>query len=100
MRQDGTRNKEVDGVDLHEIWKNNAILERARHPNQIQRILIHANLLCKRRRVVAAEEISPRRIDAKSKVSDSDFEKCTADDVCYCGGDTWIHLSGIVGWCV
>ena len=31
-------------VNLHQVWEDNRILERARHPYQIQRILIHADL--------------------------------------------------------
>jgi hypothetical protein len=44
----------IVGKYSHEIWEDNAVLERACHPDQIQWILIYANLTGQTARIVAA----------------------------------------------
>ena len=92
-----TRRRELD---LQQVGKDDAILERLRHPYQIQRILIHADLLRQRGGVIAAQEAATIRRYADAKVAHSDFKLCIADDVGYCGDDAWIYLCGIEDGCV
>lgn len=58
---------------LHEVGKDDRVLECARNPNQIQRVLIHTDLPSQARRIIAAQEGSSVRVDADAEVSHSDF---------------------------
>jgi len=60
------------GVYLQQVGEDNAVLERARDPDQIQRILIHTNLLRQRRCVVATKPPAAVWADADAEVAYSD----------------------------
>ena len=88
-----------EGSDLHEVRKHDAVLERLRHPNQIQRILIYADLLRQESGVVRAKvvPIGSIRGDADAKVADTDFEGGLADNVRDRSSDARVDLGGRVG---
>ena len=60
-------------VDIHEIWEDNAVLECTRNPNQVERILVNANLACQTRGIVATQECSSIWIDTYPEVADPDL---------------------------
>lgn len=79
----------------HEVRKDNAIFECTGNPNQIQGILIHADLAREAGRIVATQERSSVRIDTDPEVPDPDFQLGLADDIRYCGRDPRVDLCGI-----
>ena len=82
--------------DLQQIRKHDTILERLRHPYQIQGILIDADLLGEECSIVGAEKATSVRIDADAEVSHSYFQLGVTDDIGYGGSDARIDLRGIV----
>ena len=83
----------------HQIWENNVIFECTCDPNQIQRILINRNLLCKRTCIVATQEATPVVVNANAKVAHSNLQLGLADDVGDCCRYPGVYLSGIEdGW--
>ena len=82
-------------VYSHEVGKDDAIFECTGDPDQVQGILIHADLAREAGRVVAAQERSSVRIDADPEVADPDFQLGLADDVGYGGRDPRVDLRGI-----
>lgn len=89
----------VGGFDeySHQVREDDAILERTGHPDQIQRILIDADLARQAAGVVAAQERASVWVDADAKISHPHFQLCLADDVRYGCGDSWVDLCGIKG---
>jgi len=71
-----------------------------RHPDQIQRILIYADLLRQKSGIVRAEIVSIGSVwgDADAKVADTDFKRGLADNVCNGSSDAGVDLCGRVGW--
>lgn len=66
--------------DLQKIRENDGILECVRNPDQVQRILVDVDALCKGGGVVGAEEGSVG-VGAETKVSNAHFELCSTDDI-------------------
>ncbi len=67
--------------NVHEIRKNNRVLKGTSDPDQVQRILIDADLAGERAGVVRAQKGAPVRVDADAEVADAHFELGAADDV-------------------
>lgn len=86
-----------DGFDLQEVRKHDAILERLGHPDEVQRVLVDADLLREQRRVVGAQEAAAVRVDADAEVADADLELRGADEVGDGGADARVDLRGVVG---
>lgn len=80
------------GGRLHEVRKNNAILERLGDPNQIQGVLIDVYLLGQRRRVIGAQERAAVRVDADAKVAHAHLQHGVADNVGNGGCHAGVHL--------
>ncbi len=72
-------------MDLHQIREDNHVLKLARNPNQIQRILIHANLVRQHRRIITAKPCPAIWVNTDTEVAHSSFQGGAADDVGYCG---------------
>ena len=88
------------GGNIHQVWEHDSIFERASNPDQVQRVLVDIDLLCKGGCVVRAQVPASIRSDADSKVSDTDFHACMADNVgdgCY---DAWVDLRGVKIGCI
>lgn len=85
-------------MDSHQVWKDNRVFEGAGDPDQIQRILIHADLTSKTGGIVAAEERSAIRIHTYAEVSHPYLQLSRADYVCNGRCDTWIDLGRIEDW--
>ena len=69
------------GSNLHQVRENDVVLERAGHPDQVQRVLIDRDLRRQRAGVVAAQERAAVRVDADAEVADAHLELGVADDV-------------------
>lgn len=82
--------------DLQQVRKHHTILERLRDPDQIQRILVYADLFREEGDVVGAEEAAAVRVDADAKVAHPHFEHGVADEVGDCGCDARVDLCGVV----
>lgn len=93
-----TGNEIADGQDLHQIREHDLVLERLCDPDQVQRVLIDADLLRQQRRIVRAQKRSTVGVDAQSKVSHSYLEHSLANDVGYRRCDPRIHLGRVVRW--
>lgn len=78
--------------DLHQVGEHNHILKLARQPNQIQRILINADLVRQTRRIVAAEPGSAIGVDADAEESHARLELRPADDLGDCGVNAEVCL--------
>ena len=89
---------DVAGVYSHQVWEDNAVLEGACDPYQIQRILINTDLACKTGCVVAAQEGSSIWVDTYPEVPNPDLQLCLADDVRYSGSDARVDLCRIKIW--
>jgi len=86
--------------DLHKVWKYDIVLESVGDPDQVQRVLVDADLLCQECCIVGAEERSAVGVDAQAEVSYSHLEHGLSDDVGDGGCDAGIHLCRIICWCV
>ena len=84
------------GRYLQEVRKDHAILERLRHPDEVQRIFVDADLFGQQRHVVGAKETPSIGCHADAEVSHSDFQLCAAHEIGYCCGDAGIDLRGVV----
>ena len=79
----------------HEVGKDNIVLERARDPDQVQRVLVDRDLRGQGGRVVRAQERAPLRVDADAEVSDAHLEHGVADDVGDGCGHAGVDLGGV-----
>ena len=84
-------------MNSHEVREYNTILERARHPNQIQWILIHAHLPRQTARVVAAQERPTVWVYADAEIAHPHFQSRLADYIRYRCRDARVHLRGVEG---
>ena len=89
---------EVEEAVLHEVGKDDRIFECARHPYQIQRILIHRHLPRQRTSIVAAQERPSVRVYADTEVSYPHLQSCSANDIRYRRRYPWVYLCGIEDW--
>lgn len=83
--------------NIHQIRENDRVLERARDPDEVQRVLIDADLAGERAGVVRAQEGAAVRVDADAEVADADFELGAADDGGDGVGDARVDLGGVEG---
>ena len=88
------------GEYLQEVREYHAILERLRHPDEVQRIFVDADLFGQQRDVVGAEETPAVWSHADAEVSHSDFQLCAAHEIGYCCCDAGVDLRGVVDGCV
>lgn len=86
---------EDDGDD-EQVWEYYTVLERIGDPDQIQRILIDTDRFGQQRRIVRAEETSSVGVDTDSKISDSYFQMCVANEIGYRRADAGIDLGWVV----
>ena len=89
-----------DGFDLQEVRKHDAILERLGHPDEVQRVLVDADLLREQSGVVGAEEAAAVRVDADAEVADADFEHRLSDNVGNSGCDAGVDLCRVICGCI
>lgn len=82
---------------LHQVREDDTVFEGVGHPDQIQRILIHAHLAGQTGRVVGAQKGAAVRVDADAEVADADLQFGAADDVGDGGGDARVDLGGVEG---
>ena len=68
-------------MHVHEVGEDDVGLERAGDPDEIQWILIDADLSCQTAGIVAAQPSSTVRVDADAKVADAGLQLGMADDV-------------------
>lgn len=87
-----------EGKNVHQIRENDRVLERAGHPDQIQRILIDTDLTGERTGIVGAQKRAAVRVDADAEVADADLELGAADDVGDGCRDARVDLGGIEDW--
>lgn len=87
-------------IDLHQVWENHVILESIGDIDQVQRILVYADLLGEQSSVIAAEETVSVGCDAEAEIAHSYFEHGFSDDVGYRCRHAWVHLCRVVHWCV
>lgn len=80
---------------LQQIRKNNHILELARQPNQIQRILVHRHLVGERRGVVRAQPGPAVGADADAEVPHARLQARAAHDVGDGVVDVVVDLCGV-----
>ncbi len=78
--------------NLHQIRKHDHILELASQPNEIQRVLVHRDLVGERGGVVAAQPRAPVRVDADAEVSHASLKVGTPDNVSNSYVDIVINL--------
>ncbi len=81
---------------LHEVRKHNAVLERARNPDQVQRVLVDADLRCQRARVVAAQPRAAVGVDADAEVADPGLERGSAHEILDRACHARVHLRRVV----
>merc|ERR1719282_780169 len=86
---------EDDGDD-EQIREDDLVLERLGDPDQVQRILVNADLLREQSGVVGAEEATAVRVDADAEVADADFEHRLSDNVGDGGCDAGVDLCRVV----
>ena len=86
--------------DLQEIREDDLVLERLGDPDQVQRVLVDADLLGEQSGVVGAEEATAVRVDADAEVADADFEHRLSDNVGDSGCDAGIDLCRVVCGCI
>lgn len=58
---------------LHEVWKDDAVLECRGNPDQIQGVVVERDLFGKLSRIVAAQETTAIGVDADAEISNSYF---------------------------
>lgn len=92
--------KYESGNCSHEVWEHHTVLEGVGDPDQVQWILIDADLFGEKCRVVRAEVTSSVGLYAEAEVSYSDLKICSPDDVAECCCDAWVDLCWVVGRCV
>lgn len=83
--------------NLQQIGEDNAILEGAGNPDQVQRILIDVDLLGESGGIVGAQEVTAVGIDADAEVADAHLEDSATDDVGDSSSDTRVDLRRVVG---
>lgn len=71
----------VEKGDVHQIRKDNRVLELARNPDKVQRILVHGDLVREGRRVVRAQPGAAVGVDADAEVTDAGLEASGSGDV-------------------
>ena len=83
-------------ISSHQIRKDDAILKGTGHPDQVQRVLINADLGGQATGVVTAQPCPAVGVDADAKVTHSSFQVRSTHNVGDGLGDTRVHLSGVV----
>lgn len=76
----------------HQVGKDNHVFELARKPDEVERILVHADLVGKRRCVVGAQPRAAIGVDADAKVADTGLQVGGADNVADGGVDVVVDL--------
>lgn len=72
-RQQSLYEKDVGGKHLHQVWKNDTVLESICYPYQVEWILVHGHLGRQTRCIVTAQKGSTIRVDAYAEVANTDF---------------------------
>jgi len=99
-REEEECDKGKDKCDDDQVGEHYAVLEGVGHPDQVERIRIERYLFCEQSGVVGAQKAAIIWLNAKSKVSNPYFERCTADDVGDCCCNARVDLRWVVRGCV
>lgn len=67
--------------NIHEVREHNHVLELARQPYQVERVLVDRDLVGQGGRIVAAQPRAAVRVDADAEVADARLQVGAADDV-------------------
>lgn len=84
-----------NGENVHEIWEHDHILELARQPDEVERVLVDAHLLGQGGSVVGAEPGAAVRVDADAKVAHAGLELGVAGDALDLRVGGVVDLSGV-----
>ncbi len=68
-------------LNSHEVREHDHVLELAREPDEIQRVLVYRDLVGERRGIVAAQPAAAVGADADAEVADAGLEPGVADDI-------------------
>lgn len=85
------------GCYSQQVGKDDAILERLGDPDQVQRVLVDADLLGEQRGVVGAEEAAAVWVHTDAEVADADLELRGADEVGNGRAHARVDLRRVVG---
>lgn len=86
------------GDNIHQIRENNHILELRGEPDQIQRVLVDADLLRQSRGIVRAQPGAAVRVYADAKEADAGLQSRVARDALDLGEDGVVDLRCVWHW--
>lgn len=80
---------------LHQVRKHNHVLELGSQPDEIERILVHRDLLGQGRRIVTTKPRAAVRVDADAKVADARLQMGISSNVVEGGVEVVVDLRGV-----